>query len=65
MKILFILCVTDFKHVELINKESIIKKIALDILEKIPPEYDVKQIKQQFEMRITPSFIVLLQELQR
>lgn len=48
-----------------ISKEEFIDNIAKEILERIPLEFDISKIRRSFGMDITPSTIVLLQELER
>lgn len=39
--------------------------MAEDILKKLPPAFEIWRIKKSFAMNITPTLIVLLQELER
>lgn len=39
--------------------------VAEDILKKLPPVFDIWRIKKSFAMHVTPTLIVLLQELER
>ena len=47
------------------SREDVISKIASDILEKIPAEFDVLQLRKKYGLDISPTTIVLLQELER
>ncbi len=47
-----------------VSREEFIGKIASDIQNKLPPLYDVENIRKQIG-EITPTTIVLLQELDR
>lgn len=47
------------------SRDDFIDTIAVDILSKLPPPYEVWRVRKQFEMNITPSIVVLLQELER
>lgn len=47
-----------------INREEYISKVASDIQDKLPDEFDIFNIKKKFEVP-TPTQIVLLQELER
>lgn len=46
------------------NREEQISKVATDIQEKLPEEFDLFNIKKKFETP-TPTQIVLLQEIER
>lgn len=48
-----------------ISKEEFIDNIAKEILERIPLEFDLSKIRRTFGVDITPSTIVLFQELER
>lgn len=48
-----------------VSREEVINSVACDILRKLPPIYDVAKVRKAFEMNITPSTVVLLQELER
>lgn len=39
--------------------------MASDILGKLPPEYDMDIIRKNFGINISPTTVVLLQELER
>ncbi|CAK1584360.1 unnamed protein product [Parnassius mnemosyne] len=47
------------------SREDFIDSIAVDVLAKLPPLYEIWRVRKQFEMNITPSLVVLLQELER
>lgn len=47
------------------SREEIIDKIAVDILSKIPAPFDLDTIKKNYGINITPTTVVLLQELER
>lgn len=48
-----------------ISREEYIDNVAKDILERLPPQYEVARVRKGLEMNITPSIVVLLQELAR
>lgn len=48
-----------------ISREDFIGNTAKDILKKIPEEYEVWKVRRFFQRMITPTVIVLLQELER
>ncbi|KAL7022048.1 hypothetical protein ACKWTF_012111 [Chironomus riparius] len=47
------------------TRDQMIDYIAEDILKKIPQTFEIWRIKKSFAMNITPTLIVLLQELER
>ncbi|XP_068620608.1 LOW QUALITY PROTEIN: dynein axonemal heavy chain 10 [Battus philenor] len=47
------------------SREDFIDLIAVDVLGKLPALYEIWRVRKQFEMNITPSVVVLLQELER
>jgi len=47
-----------------INREEYISKVAQDIQDKLPDEFDIFNIKKKFDVPV-PTQIVLLQELER
>ncbi|KAJ1617774.1 dynein heavy chain and region D6 of dynein motor-domain-containing protein [Pavlovales sp. CCMP2436] len=47
------------------SREQYIDKVASDILSKMPQPFDVNRIKKEAEGELTPTFIVLAQELER
>ncbi|CAH0724307.1 unnamed protein product, partial [Brenthis ino] len=47
------------------SREEFIDTIAVDILSQLPAQYEVWRVRKQFEMNITPTVVVLLQELER
>lgn len=47
------------------SRDELIDSLAVDILGKLPVQYEVWRVRKQFEMNITPSLVVLLQELER
>ncbi|KPJ14719.1 Dynein heavy chain 10, axonemal [Papilio machaon] len=47
------------------SREDFIDSIAVDVLAKLPAQYEVWRVRKQFEMNITPAVVVLLQELER
>lgn len=47
------------------SRDQVIDSVAEDILKKIPQPFEIYKIKKSFVMNITPTLIVLLQELQR
>ena len=48
-----------------ISREEFIDNVCKDIISKIPHEFDMPKIRKQYEMTLTPTIIVLLQELER
>ncbi|XP_012272400.1 dynein heavy chain 10, axonemal [Orussus abietinus] len=48
-----------------ISREEFIDNVAKEILSKMPPEYDMTRVKRNFGMTVSPSTIVLFQELER
>ncbi|CAG9821168.1 unnamed protein product [Phaedon cochleariae] len=48
-----------------ISREEFIDSVAKDILKKIPEEYEVWKVKRFFQRAMSPTVIVLLQELER
>lgn len=48
-----------------ISKDKFIDNVAEGILGKIPDEYDLERVKKHFGVTITPTTIVLFQELER
>jgi dynein heavy chain, axonemal len=42
-----------------------IDNTAEDILKKLPPAFEILRIKKSFAMNVTPTLVVLLQELER
>ncbi|XP_028177563.1 dynein heavy chain 10, axonemal, partial [Ostrinia furnacalis] len=47
------------------SREDFIDMIAVDVLGKLPPLFEIWRVRKQFEMNITPTLVVLLQELER
>ncbi|XP_063540762.1 dynein axonemal heavy chain 10 [Cydia strobilella] len=47
------------------SREDFIDNIAVDVLGKLPPLYEVWRVRKAFEMNLTPTGVVLLQELER
>merc|ERR1719443_314694 len=47
-----------------VNREDYISKVAQDIQDKLPDEFDIFNIKKKFEIP-SPTQVVLLQELER
>ncbi|KAL7295702.1 hypothetical protein TKK_0011053 [Trichogramma kaykai] len=48
-----------------ISRDEFIDNIAKEILEKLPVEYDMAKIKRNFGLSVSPTTIVLFQELER
>ncbi|KAL0279460.1 UNVERIFIED_CONTAM: hypothetical protein PYX00_001008 [Menopon gallinae] len=48
-----------------ISRDDFIDNVCKDILTKMPPLYDIPRTRKQYEMILTPTIIVLLQELER
>ncbi|CAH1165598.1 unnamed protein product [Phyllotreta striolata] len=48
-----------------ISREEFIDLVAKDILKKIPEEYEIWRVRRYFQRTMSPTVIVLLQELER
>ncbi|CRL07346.1 CLUMA_CG020322, isoform A [Clunio marinus] len=48
-----------------ISRDQFIDNIAVEILKKLPAPFEIWRIKKSFAMNVTPTLIVLLQELER
>ena len=48
-----------------VRRDEFIDNAAKDITERIPPQYDVARTRRIYELKLTPTFNVLLQELER
>ncbi|XP_059138610.1 dynein axonemal heavy chain 10-like [Physella acuta] len=48
-----------------ISREDYISNIASDVLEKLPAEFDLAKIRRSLGLDISPTTVVLLQELER
>ncbi|XP_017781324.1 PREDICTED: dynein heavy chain 10, axonemal [Nicrophorus vespilloides] len=48
-----------------ISREEFILNVANDILEKIPEPYELWKVRASFQLTMTPTIIVLIQELER
>lgn len=48
-----------------ISRDDYIDKVASDVLAKLPKEFDMDQVRKKFGIEITPTTVVLLQELER
>lgn len=48
-----------------ISTDEYIDNVAKEILTKIPMPYDINKVKNNFTMAVTPTAIVLFQELER
>lgn len=48
-----------------ITRDQFIDNVADDILKKLPRSFEIWKIKKSFAMNVTPTLIVLLQELER
>lgn len=47
------------------SREEFIDATATDILKKLPVVYDLDKLKKKYGLEVTPTQIVLLQELER
>ena len=47
------------------SREEFIDATATDILKKIPVVYDLDKLKKKYGLEVTPTQVVLLQELER
>ena len=48
-----------------ISRDDYIDKIASDVLGKLPEEFDLDKVRKKFGLEISPTTVVLLQELER
>lgn len=48
-----------------ISRDNIIDRTALDIVEKLPKTFEIWRVKETLQMKLCPTGVVLLQELQR
>ncbi|KAF2892470.1 hypothetical protein ILUMI_13689 [Ignelater luminosus] len=48
-----------------ISREDFIMNVANDVLNKIPKEYEIWKVRKHFQLVMTPTIVVLLQELER
>ncbi|XP_053555751.1 dynein axonemal heavy chain 10 [Bombina bombina] len=48
-----------------ISRDEYIGQVAKDIENKLPPTFDIDQIRKNFGLEISPTTVVLLQELER
>lgn len=48
-----------------ISRDEFIDNTAADILENVPKPFEIWQIKKNLQMNLTPTGVVLLQELER
>ncbi|KAF7265371.1 hypothetical protein GWI33_021219 [Rhynchophorus ferrugineus] len=48
-----------------ISREEFIDGVANDILRKIPEEYEIWRVRRYFQRMMSPTIVVLLQELER
>lgn len=48
-----------------ISREEFIENVAKDILKKIPEEYEIWKVRRYFQRMMSPTIVVLLQELER
>ncbi|XP_041985040.1 dynein axonemal heavy chain 10 [Aricia agestis] len=48
-----------------ISREEFIDSTAVEILHQLPPAFEVWRVRKHFEMAVTPTVVVLLQELER
>lgn len=48
-----------------VSKDEFINNVAKEILTKIPPEYDINKVRKNFGVAVSPTAIVLFQELER
>jgi dynein heavy chain len=50
---------------DVISRDQFIDNVAKETLKKLPNAFDIWNIRKQFAMNLTPTLIVLLQELER
>lgn len=48
-----------------ISRDDYIDKVASDVLNKLPKEFDLDQVRKKFGIDISPTTVVLMQELER
>lgn len=48
-----------------ISREDYIDKVANDVLVKLPEEFDMDKLRKRYGIDISPTTVVLLQELDR
>jgi len=48
-----------------VRRDEFIDNAAKDIIERIPPPYDLVRTCRNYELKLTPTITVLLQELER
>ena len=48
-----------------ISREEYIDKVATEVLGKLPEEFDLDKVRKRFGLDISPTTVVLLQELER
>ncbi|XP_049877279.1 dynein axonemal heavy chain 10 [Pectinophora gossypiella] len=47
------------------SRDDFVDNVATDVLDKLPAEFEIWRVRKANEMNITPSLVVLLQELER
>lgn len=48
-----------------LNRDQFVDIIAIEILKKLPAAFEVQQMKKSFAMSLTPTLVVLVQEVER
>ena len=48
-----------------ISRDQFIDNTASDILKRIPQKYDIDKIRKKYGLDVSPTTVVLLQELER
>ena len=48
-----------------ISREAFIDKVASDVMSKLPEEFDLDKIRKKYGTEISPTTVVLFQELER
>lgn len=48
-----------------VSRDQFIDNIASDILKRIPAVYEIDKIRKKYGLEVTPTTVVLLQELER
>lgn len=48
-----------------VSRDELIDKVASDILDKLPSAFETWRVKKQTQISLTPTGVVLLQELDR
>ena len=47
------------------SREDYVQQVAMDMVARLPPSFELDKIRKKFGSEITPTTVVLLQELER